>query len=88
MAIPGGSAWAMAQNIASGHQSVTERTFSRMTRGELDKLGFELERVLREVRGDQPPLDDIPALQKRNRRIQRVNSAVMVLRAYRRQHRM
>lgn len=73
----------MARDIAEGYLMITERTFRGLTRGDLDQLTFELERCLRDLRGDQAPLDDIPAIQARNRKIQRVNTAAMVLRSYR-----
>ena len=73
----------MARDIAEGFMMVTERSFKNMTRSDLDQLAFELERHLRELRGDQASLDDIPAIQPRNRKIQRVNTATMVLRSYR-----
>lgn len=80
---PGGSAYAMVREISQGYVTVNERTFSRFAKPELDKLGFELDRCLREVRGEQPDLEDIQALQKRNRQIQRLNTALLILRAYR-----
>jgi hypothetical protein len=83
MGFPGGSAYAMTRDIAEGYTLVTERTFKTLTLVELDKLVFEMDRHLRELRGDQPPLDDIPAIQLRNRRIQRVNQAMQVLRSFR-----
>jgi hypothetical protein len=83
MAFPGGSAYAMARDIAEGFTLVTERTFRTLTPADLDKLVFEMDRHLRELRGDQPPLDDIPAIQQRNRRIQRINQAMLVLRSFR-----
>jgi hypothetical protein len=83
MGFPGGSAYAMTRDIAEGYTLVTERTFKTLTPAELDKLVFEMDRHLRELRGDQPPLDDIPAIQLRNRRIQRVNQAMQVLRSFR-----
>ena len=83
MSFPGGSAWAMARDIAEGYVMVTERSFKSLTRSDLDQLGFELERHLRDLRGDQAPPDDIQAIQARNRKIQRVNVATMVLRSYR-----
>lgn len=79
----GGSAYAMVQQIGDGYVLVTERNFQRLSGGELGQLGFEIEKVLREVRGEQPPLDDVAALQKRNRKIQRLNSARMMLQSYR-----
>ncbi len=83
MSFPGGSAWSMAKDIAEGYVSITERTFRGMSRSDLDQLTFELERCLRDLRGDQAPQDDIPAIQARNRKIQRINTASMVLRSYR-----
>ncbi|HWM91509.1 MAG TPA: hypothetical protein VN493_12155 [Thermoanaerobaculia bacterium] len=73
----------MARDIAEGYTMVTERSFKTLSRSDLDQLAFELERHLRELRGDQAPLDDIQAIQARNRKIQRVNTATMVLRSYR-----
>jgi len=83
----GGSAWAMTRDIAEGYLLVTERTFQRMSRPDLDQLTFEIDRHLREVRGEQPSLDDIPALQRRNRKIQRLNSAMVVVRSYKQKRR-
>ncbi len=78
----GGSAFAMARDIADGYHLVTERTFKTMTMSEVDQLSRELDIHLREVRGEQPPLEDITGLQHRNRKIQRLNTALMVLRSY------
>lgn len=80
---PGGSAWAMSRDIAEGYQLVTERTFGRLNRQELDQLAFELDRLLRDTRGEQPDLADLPGIQKRNRKIQRLNGALLMLRGYR-----
>lgn len=87
-AFPAGSAYAMVRDIAEGYLAVTERTLTRLTRGELDQMAFELERHLREIRGDQPPLEDLAAIQRRNRKIQRLNQAFMILRAYRQKKRI
>ena len=73
----------MARDIAEGYVLVTERTFKTLTRGDLDQLGFEIDRHLRDLRGDQPALEDVPAIQLRNRRIQRLNSAIVILRSFR-----
>lgn len=79
----GGSAFAMARDIGEGYQTVTERTFKGYTRGEMDQLGFEIEKALREIRGDNTALADLSEVQSRNRRIQRLNTALMVLRTAR-----
>ena len=88
MGFPGGSAWAMAKDIAEGYIMITERTFRAMTRPELDQLSFEIERHTRDLRGDQPALDDMAAIQLRNRRIQRLNTAVQILRSFRMKQRI
>jgi hypothetical protein len=83
MGFPGGSAYSMSRDIAEGYTLVTERTFRVLTAADLEKLAFEMDRHMRELRGDQPPSDDIPAIQQRNRRIQRLNQALLVLRSVR-----
>jgi hypothetical protein len=72
----------MAKDIADGYLMCTEKTFARLLPAEVDQLGFEIDRALREVRGNQPSLDDMPAIQQRNRRIQRLNGAFTMLRSY------
>jgi hypothetical protein len=83
MPFPGGSAYAMTRDVAEGYLLLTERNFKTLTRGDLDQLAFEMDRHLRELRGDQPALDDLPAIQLRQRRMQRLNSALLMLRSYR-----
>jgi hypothetical protein len=83
MGFPSGSAYTMSRDIAEGYTLVTERTFKALTAADLEKLVFEMERLMRELRGDQPSMEDIPAIQARNRRIQRINQAMLVLRSFR-----
>jgi hypothetical protein len=78
----GGSAWAMAQQIGDGFILVSERTYKRLDRGELDKLGFEMDKLMREVRAVQVALDDIPAIQQKQRKLSRLMGAVSQLRQY------
>jgi len=85
---PGGSAYAMVRDLASGHLLVTQRTLQKLSRADLEQLSFEIDRHLREIRGEQPSLDDTSAIQQRNRRIQRLNAALMVLRSYKMKIRM
>lgn len=78
----------MVRQVADGYVLVTERSFKRMQRGELDTLAMEIEKALREIRGDQPSEGDLEAIQKRNRRIQRLNTCRMMLRTYRQRRRI
>lgn len=83
MTFPGGSAWAMVRDIGEGYLLVTERTFSRLGAAEMQQLSFELERRVRQVRGNQPSLDDQKELQSRNRRLQRLVGAQRMLQSLR-----
>ena len=83
MALPGGSAYSFARDIAEAYQIVTERSFKSLTRPEMDQLAFEMDRALREIRGEQAALDDLSAIQSRSRKIQRLNGSLMMLRTYR-----
>ena len=78
----GGSAFAMANQIGEGYIMVTERTFARLLPPELDKLSFELDRLLRDTRGQQPDLADTQALQQRNRKISRLQSCLNMVQSY------
>ena len=82
MSFRGGSAFTMVRDIAEGYQLVTERTFRSMQRSEVDQLAPEIDRVLRGIRGTPAPLDDLMELKARNRKIQRLNTTMMMLRAY------
>jgi len=83
MAIPGGSAFGYARDIAEGFQVVTERSFKGITPPEMDQLSFEINRGLRDIRAEQVPVDDLPMIQAKNRKIQRLNGALMMMRGYR-----
>ena len=74
----------MARDVGDGYILINDRTFSRMSSPDLDKLGFEMERRLRDVRGAQPDLDDTQALQLRNRKLLRLSQARTMLLAFRR----
>jgi hypothetical protein len=78
----------MVRDVAEGYLLVTDRTFKMMTRADLDQLTFEIDRHLRELRGDQPSLDDLTAIQLRQRRMQRLNSALSILRGFRQRQKL
>lgn len=80
---PGGSAYAFARDIGEGYQTVTDRTFKGFSRAEIDQLAFEIDRALREIRADNNPNAEIPEVQARQRKIQRLNSALMIARSAR-----
>ncbi len=76
----GGSAPAMAKQICDGYSLVNQVSLKRLNIDQMVKLEFELDKRLRETRGDVVSLDDQAALQSRNRRISRIEGALRVLR--------
>lgn len=77
-----GSAYSMVQQIAGGYILVTERSFKRLQRGELDQLSLEIDKLLRSIRGEPQPSDN-QEIQNRNRRLQRLSSCRTMLASYR-----
>lgn len=77
----GGSAPAMANQIVEGYSLVTAVQLKRLTHQEMTMLRFELEKAARDLRGEAVPLDDIPAIQARNRRLSRITGALQQIQA-------
>ncbi len=75
----GGSAPAMASQIAEGYILVSSSTIKGYTPGELSLLRAELEKLQRDVRAIVPAQDDAMANQARNRKIGRISSALQVI---------
>jgi hypothetical protein len=79
----GGSAYAMANQIAEGYLLLNHTHLKKLGKGELSTLQHEINKTLTEARGSQPPLTDTAAQQQRNRKISRLTSALTMV-----QHRM
>jgi hypothetical protein len=77
----GGSAYNMVRDIADGYVLATERTFRNFGPTELRDFVLEANRLLAEVRADQPSLNDTIAIQKRQRRMQRLMQAIAIVSA-------
>ena len=76
----GGSAPAMARQVCDGYTLLSPVNLKRLSLDQMTKLEFEIDKRLRETRGEPMDLDDQPALQERNRRISRIDNALRVLR--------
>ena len=76
----GGSAPAMVRQISEGFTMVNAVMLRRFDLGELDSLIFELDKKLRELRGEHVDLEDTVAIQAKNRRISRLESGLRVIR--------
>jgi hypothetical protein len=75
----GGSAYAMSKDIAEGLLLVNMNTFKKFTTSELKQLAFELDRVQKEARSEQPSADDTQAIQKRGRKLGRITTALQII---------
>ena len=76
----GGSAPAMARQICDGYSLVSQVSLRRLSLEQMTTLEFELDKRIRETRSEAVDLSDQQALQARNRRLSRIESALRVLR--------
>lgn len=84
----GGSAPAMARQVCDGYTLLSQATLKRLELQQMQELEFEIEKRLRETRGELPDQTDLDAIRDRNRRISRVEGALRVLRQTMQQRRM
>jgi hypothetical protein len=75
----GGSAYAMSRDIAEGLILVNANTFKKYTVAELKQLGFELDKVQKDIRAEQPAGDDTQAIQKKGRKLSRITTALQII---------
>ena len=75
----GGSAYAMSKDIAEGLILVNTNTFKKFSTVELKQLAFELDKVQKEARSEQPAADDTQAIQKRGRKLGRITTALQII---------
>ena len=83
----GGSAMSMARDIAEGYIIVSEHTFKKFQGSELQSFLAEVDKLSREIRGVMPPSDDLDAVQRKNRKLQRLTQAQTIVNAFRLRHR-
>jgi len=77
----GGSAPAMARQICDGNTMVSPVLLKRLSLDQLANLEFELDKRLRDTRGETLDLQDVSAVNARNRRVMRIEGALRVIRA-------
>ncbi len=70
----------MVRDIADGFVIPSEMTFKQFTRQDLASFSQESDKFLREIRGNQAPLTDVEGTQKRHRRVQRLQQAMIIAR--------
>lgn len=79
----GGSAYNMVRDVAEGYIIISERTFKTYKQQDLIDFSMEADKLLREVRGNQPAVTDVEAVKKRQRKMQRLQQALTIANAAR-----
>ncbi len=72
----------LAQDVALGYQQFTQATLRQYSPEDLKVILFNLNFVLREIRGKQVALEDIEALKEKNTQLRRLNQAVSIIQTY------
>ena len=72
---------AMVKDVSEGYIIVSEHTFKKFQTADLQGFAAELEKFTREVRGTAAPPNDIDAVQRRNRKLQRLFQVQQILNA-------
>jgi hypothetical protein len=72
----------LAYDVAQGYQQFTQATLRGYTIEDLKILLFNLNIVLREVRGTQVPLEDIEAVKDKNIKIRRLNQSISIIQSF------
>ncbi|HNQ79361.1 MAG TPA: hypothetical protein PK747_09570 [Acidobacteriota bacterium] len=78
----GGSAYAMANSLMDGYILPSPVNLKRLTVEELRELCFEVEKLLRDLRGQVPDQADQQALMKRNQKLMKLQSAQNAISSY------
>ena len=65
----------MVKDIAEGYTLLSKPKMKRFTVNDLQRLKEEIDNTVRNLRGDAPDAADYMAIQKHNRKIQRLMSA-------------
>lgn len=78
----GGSAYAMANSLMDGYILPSPVNLKRLSVEELRELCFEVEKLLRDLRGQVPDQADQQALMKRNQKLMKLQSAQNAISSY------
>jgi hypothetical protein len=76
----------MVRDIAEGYIIVAENTFKKYQPGDLVAFQFEVEKQLRELRGEPVGASDVDAIQKKNRKLQRLQQSITMANSFRQKY--
>jgi hypothetical protein len=77
-----------ARDVTDGFFVFNQATLRRFLPEELKSLYRLLEQVAREIRAEQIPPDQITEIQRKNLRLGRANTALMIIRNHAKRHRL
>jgi len=72
----------LAQDVANGFQQFSQASLRQYTVEDLRVILFNLNFVLREIRGKQVRLEDIEALKDKNNKTRRIIQAVNIIQSF------
>ncbi len=86
--IRGKSVKAIVWDIAEGYVTVNPLFLKPLDNDSIKELYKEIQKSQNEIRGERFPHNDIEAIRYRNMRLQRLNTAAMIIRNYLKQRRI
>jgi hypothetical protein len=72
----------LAQDVANGFQQFSQASLRQYTGEDLRVILFNLNFVLRDIRGKQISLEDIEALKDKNNKIRRITQALNIIQSF------
>lgn len=88
ISLRGKSLTALARDIAEGYVIINPLFLKPLDEETLKGLYTQIMKVQGEVRGEKFPFNDIASIRRRNLRLQRLHSSVMVIRNFAKERRM
>lgn len=77
-----GSPKKLAQDVAAGYLNFSPPMLRKYTPADIKTLLANLAMVTRDIRQEQVPLEDVPAVKAKNMKLSRLNQAEVVIRAF------
>jgi hypothetical protein len=72
----------LAQDVANGFQQFSQASLRQYTGEDLKVIIFNLNFVLRDIRGKQISLEDVEALKDKNNKIRRITQALNIIQSF------
>ncbi len=77
-----GNPLSLARDVADGYFALTPVQLKNYSPTDLKIMSNSLNQVLREIRSEQIPLEDVMAIKQKNMKISRLNHALLLIQNY------